>query len=51
VSNEDRAALLGHATKTMPEHYGAADIGRLIKLSNLALGRNATRTVLSVVNG
>lgn len=51
VSNEDRAALLGHAIKTMSEHYGAADIGRLIKLSNLALERNGTRTVLSVVNG
>lgn len=51
VSNEDHAALLGHATKTMPRHYGAADIGRLIKLFNLALERNSTRTVLSVVNG
>ena len=51
VAQEDRATLLGHATKTMAEHYAAADIGRLIKLSNLALERNGTQTVLSVVNG
>jgi hypothetical protein len=27
VSEEDRAALLGHALRTMPEHYAGADIG------------------------
>ncbi len=30
VAEEDRAALLGHATRTMPEHYASADVGRLI---------------------
>lgn len=51
VSNEDRASLLGHATKSMPEHYAAADIGLLIKLSNCSLNRNNNCTVLSVVRG
>ncbi len=50
VINEDRATLLGHATQSMPEHYAAADIGRLIGLSNGSLNRNSTCTVLSVVN-
>lgn len=50
VSQEDRSALLGHACKSMAEHYAAADIGRLIELSNRVLQRNGTRTVLSVVN-
>lgn len=51
VSNEDRASLLGHATKSMPEHYAAADIGLLIKLANSSLNRNNNRTVLSVARG
>lgn len=50
VLKEDRATLLGHATQSMPEHYAAADIGRLIDLSNGSLKRNSTCTVLSVVN-
>ncbi|MDP3088517.1 MAG: tyrosine-type recombinase/integrase [Methylotenera sp.] len=50
VLKEDRASLLGHATQSMPEHYAAADIGRLIELSNKSLGRNNTCTVLNVVN-
>ncbi|MDP3308607.1 MAG: tyrosine-type recombinase/integrase [Methylotenera sp.] len=50
VLNEDRASLLGHATKSMPEHYAAADIGRLINLSNGSLDRKSTCTVLSVIN-
>jgi integrase len=51
VAQKGRATLLGYATKTMAEHYAAADIVRLIKLSNLALEGNGTQTVLSVVNG
>lgn len=51
VTNEDRAALLGHEGRSMPEHYAAADIGRLIELSNMALNRSGTRTLLRVVNG
>lgn len=51
VSREDRAVLLGHEGRSMPEHYASADIGRLIKLSNLVLNRVETRTLLRVVNG
>ena len=50
VSQEDRAALLGHVTNSMPEHYGVADIIRLLNFSNLVTQRNLTCTVLSVVN-
>ncbi len=51
VGKEDRAALLGHATNSMPELYGVPDIIRLLKYSNLLLERNVSCTVLSVVNG
>ena len=51
MSREDRAVLLGHEGRSMPEHYASADIGRLIKLSNLVLNRVETRTLLRVVNG
>lgn len=51
VSREDRATLLGHEGRGMPEHYAAADIGRMIQLSNLVLDRAGTMTLLRVVNG
>ena len=51
VPQEDRNALLGHKSASIPEHYASADIGRLIKLSNKALNRKGTRTLLRVVNG
>ena len=51
VSQEDRAALLGHGARSMPEHYAAGDIGRLITLANQVLDRQGTRTLLRVVNG
>ena len=51
VSEEDRAALLGHATRTMPEHYASADVGRLISLANRVLDRVGTMTILRVANG
>ena len=50
VRKEDRATLLGHATSSMPEHYAAGDIGRLIELSNRVLERGGTRTVISLIN-
>ena len=50
VPQEDRNALLGHKAASIPEHYASADIGRLIKLANLALDRKGTRTLLRVVN-
>ena len=51
VHQEDRNALMGHKSASIPEHYASADIGRLIKLSNLVLDRQGTRTLLRVVNG
>lgn len=51
VPQEDRNALMGHKSASIPEHYASADIGRLIKLSNKVLSRKGTRTLLRVVNG
>ena len=51
VSQEDRNALMGHKSASIPEHYASADIGRLIKLSNMVLDRQGTRTLLRLVNG
>ena len=35
----------------MSGHYASADVGRLVKLANLVLNRQETRTVLRVANG
>jgi integrase len=51
VSEEDGAALLGHASRSMAGHYGSADIGRLIGLANRVIDRVGTRTILRVANG
>jgi len=51
VPIEDRAALLGHATRSMAGHYASADVGRLMGQANLALRREETCTVLRVANG
>jgi integrase len=51
VSAEDRSALLGHADHSMSGHYASADVGRLVRLANLVLNRQETRTVLRVANG
>ena len=51
VSEEDRCALLGHAEHSMSGHYASADVGRLVRLANLVLNRQETRTVLRVANG
>ena len=51
VAEEDRAALLGHATRSMPAHYASADIGRLMAMANRILARQGTRTILRVANG
>jgi integrase len=49
VSEEDRAALLGHASRSMTEHYASADIGRLIAQANRVMDRHiGTRTLLRV---
>ena len=49
VDQEDRSSLLGHVSKTMAEHYAAADIGRLIELSNRVMLRKGTQTVINVL--
>ena len=51
VSDEDRCALLGHATHTMSGHYESGDLGRLMREANLVLNRQETRTVLRIVAG
>lgn len=51
VHEEDRAALLGHACRSMPEHYASADIRRLIALADRVLERRETTTILRVANG
>ena len=51
VAEEDRAALLGHATRSMPSHYASADVGRLMAMANRVFERLGTRTVLRVSNG
>jgi integrase len=51
VSVEDRAALLGHADRSIAGHYASADVRRLIHEANLVLRREATCTVLRVANG
>jgi hypothetical protein len=47
---EDREVLLGHANHSMAGHYASADVGRLLKQTNLVLNREETRTVLRVAN-
>ena len=48
VAEEDRAALLGHAWRSMPEFYASPDIGRLISLSNRVLDRTGSVTTVRV---
>ena len=51
VSAEDRAALLGHATSAMTDHYASGDIGRLISMANRVLQREGSQTILRVAHG
>jgi integrase len=51
VSEEDRAVLLGHSTKSMPSHYAAPTIARLVELANLVQKSRDATTILRVVNG
>jgi hypothetical protein len=50
VAHEDRAALLGHACRSMPERYASPDIKRLLSLANRVLDRSNMITVLRVAN-
>ncbi len=48
VSMEVREVLPGHVNHSMAGHYASADVGRLLKQTNLILNREETRTVLRV---
>ncbi|MBN9359556.1 MAG: site-specific integrase [Herbaspirillum huttiense] len=55
VSEEDRALLLGHANKSMPEHYATGTVERLVDQANkveveVELKRKRM-TILRLVNG
>jgi integrase len=51
VSEEDRALLLGHATKSMPQHYATAIVERLVEQANKVRRSERPMTILRVVNG
>lgn len=51
VSEEDRALLLGHAIKGMPQHYASATVARLVEAANKAQLTVDRTTLLRIVNG
>lgn len=51
VDHQDRAALLGHACRSMPELYASPDIKRLMALSNRVLERLRMITIVRIANG
>ncbi|WP_286863800.1 tyrosine-type recombinase/integrase [Herbaspirillum sp.] len=51
VSEEDRALLLGHANKSMPEHYATGTVERLVDQANKVELKRKRMTILRVVNG
>jgi integrase len=51
VSEEDRAALRGHAWRSMPDFYASPDVSRLIRLANRVMERSRTLTIVRVANG
>jgi integrase len=48
VSEEDRAALLGHACHSMPGLYASPDISRLVSLANRVLERRCVVTIVRI---
>jgi integrase len=48
VSDEDRAALLGHSGSAMPQHYASPDVCRLLPLANRVLERASVVTIVRV---
>jgi integrase len=48
VSDEDRAALLGHSSSSMPQHYASPDVRRLIHLANRVLERTSVVTIVRI---
>ena len=51
VSEKDRALLLGHASKSMPERYTTGTVGRLVDQANKVELTRKRMTILRVVNG
>jgi integrase len=51
VSEEDRAALLGHAIAGMPQHYADPVVARLIGEANKVAATIDRTTMLRIVNG
>jgi integrase len=49
VSPEDRAALMGHATSNMTEHYATPTIARLIEMANRVTLAKDSATLLRLV--
>lgn len=48
VSDEDRAALLGHSCSSMPQLYASPDIRRLVPLANRVLERSSVVTIVRI---
>ncbi|QNB08395.1 tyrosine-type recombinase/integrase [Herbaspirillum frisingense] len=51
VSEEDRALLLGHSIKSMPQHYAAGTVEHLVEQANKVELTRKRMTILRVVNG
>jgi len=51
ISEEDRALLLGHASKSMPEHYATGTVESLVDQVNKVELTRKRMTILLVVNG
>lgn len=51
VSEEDRALLLGHSVKSMPQHYAAGTVEHLVEQANKVELTRKRMTILRVVNG
>lgn len=49
VSFEDRQDLLGHKSNRITTHYSVAELGNLVKATNLACDRRKCGTIISVL--
>lgn len=51
VPDEDRSALMGHAIRSMAEHYATPTVSRLVELANRVQNTRDSQTMLRIVNG
>jgi len=51
VGEEDRTILLGHTSTSMPSHYAAPTVQRLVELANRVQHTRDTPTLLRLANG